>query len=118
MVGRSDLHGDGIFGVDDIAGPVDVDRTGDVALVVLIARGQVLSLLAAVPEVPFLHVPANVHDPDTGLVQVFGEPLRLRQGIEVLHELYPSSKRSCSRAYVSARFRAFSVSSLPRRPST
>ncbi len=44
---RRDLHGDRIVGVDDVGRPVDVDRAGDVAGQVFIARTTIVGLLDA-----------------------------------------------------------------------
>src|SRR5688500_9930461 len=44
MFRRCDLHRHGVVGVGDVAGPVNVDGTWDVGLIVLLAGGEVISL--------------------------------------------------------------------------
>src|SRR5215212_5087467 len=84
-VRRSDLCRHGVVGVGDVAGPIHVDGAGDVCLVVLLAGGEVLGLLATLPEVRLLHVPPYVHDANVPVFQVVGEPVRRDEGIELFH---------------------------------
>src|SRR5918998_463157 len=87
-VRRGDLCGHGVIGVGNVVGPVDVDGAGDVGLVVLVARGQILCLLATVAKIPLLYVAADVNYPQVRVVEVLGEPLRLGKGVEVSHRCY------------------------------
>jgi hypothetical protein len=86
-VGRSDLDWDGVLEVGYVAGPIYIDSAGYMSLFVLVERGQILGLLALVPEVPFLYVAANVYDARARVFKVLGEPVCANEGVVVVRHL-------------------------------
>ena len=74
-VRRRDLDGNGIVGVDDVGRPVDVDRAGDVAGQVFVARTTIIGLLHAGGDLSGHDRPPHVDDAHIRVVQVLGQPV-------------------------------------------
>ena len=69
-----DLRGDRVVEVDDVLGPVDEDRAGDVAGGILFGRPSVRRLLDPRRDGAGGDVPPDVDDPDIGVAEVLLEP--------------------------------------------
>lgn len=73
--GGSDLCGDGIVGIDDVPGPVDVDSAWDMTGEVLLGGAAVGCRLDARLEGGRRDVAAHVNHPNTGIAQMAFEPI-------------------------------------------
>ena len=72
---RRDLDRHRVVRIDNVAGPVDVDRARDMPGEVLLAGSPVLGLVDARADRPGHHVSPHIHDPDVRVVQVFRQPI-------------------------------------------
>ena len=87
---RGDLGGDRIVGVDDVAGPVDVDRARDVAGEVFLRRPAVVGVLDARLQRAGDDVAPHVDHADVGVVEVGFQPVgRDEQVVRFGHGVFP-----------------------------
>ena len=77
----------GVVGVGDVAGPVNVDGAGDVGLVVLLAGGEVIGLLAPSAEVRLLYITPDIYDAHLLVIEMCGEPVGSDERVLFLHLL-------------------------------
>ena len=73
-LGRRDLHRDRVVKIDDIAGPVDVDRTRDVCSQIFLVSATVVGMLNARLQGASDHVATHVDNPDLGVIEVSDKP--------------------------------------------
>ena len=85
-----------VVGVGDVAGPVNVDGAWDVGLVVLLAGGEVIGLLAPSAEVRLLYITPDIYDAHLLVIEMCGEPSVVTRGS--CFSIFYSSRMSCSRA--------------------
>ena len=71
---RRDLHRHRIVGIGNVAGPVDIDRPGDMTGKVFAARSPVVSLLDPRRRGSGHDMSPHVDDPQIGVAQMLGQP--------------------------------------------